>query len=250
MPLVLHDSGDFMGRFKADHGADQVQTGIKAGGDTSRGDDAQAAEGEAHAPGIALAPGVALLPGVAALSGVAGTAVPTSTDVWVLIFVAEIKTRVVNHVAFFHHIGALRHVALLNVGQEVLKFEVVIRVSSGALASEDTDVGEQESSGADGEECALAGGVLLLKVGKGLDDGEGAALVLDDSIIVTAGNDNDVNVREHLHSLLVVDMGVKGSSLARDSLLLGADKDWLECLFLCAMVSANGYSKSCSHVLD
>lgn len=114
VPFVLQQTSDLVGRLVADQGADEVQSGVEAGGDATAGDDAQAAELQVGSSGVAFSAGVAFLEGEAALSGIAGaaTSVGAATDVRVVVLLAQIEAEVVDDVALLHDVGAFAHVAL------------------------------------------------------------------------------------------------------------------------------------------
>ena len=154
------------------------------------------------------------------LPSVGGTTsgVGLAADVRVLVLVAEVKAEVVDDEAsVFNHIGALLKVKSGSITANILETSHVIGVGRGGKAREDTLLGQEESSGADGKDSPLAGWVLLLQLGKVADEGKGLVLFLKDLGAVAAKNKKHVKFLETFVSLLV------GNLRANDDALLGQD---------------------------
>jgi len=208
VPLVLHEASDLVGRLVADEGADKVEGGVEARGDSTTGDDAQTAQLERGSSGVALSARVALLERETALSGVARAAAVfvTAADIWVVVLLAQVEAEVVDDVALLHDVGALRHVALGRRLAQVLQSDDEVGVGGGAEAGEDTGLGQEEGARADGHEGTLAAGVLDLHVGVGLDEAQWLHLVLQDLIGAASGDDEDVELGKALVGILEGDV--------------------------------------------
>ena len=111
---------------------------------------------------------------------------------------------------------------------EVLEGGHVVWVGGGGQAGEDSELGQEEGSGADGQEGALPSRVVLLEFGKGRDDGQGLGLGLQDGAAVTADDDEDIELVEALVRLLEGDLGVDHDTLVGDNLGLGSGNSAVE----------------------
>lgn len=125
----------------------------------------------------------------------ASPSVLLASNVWVLVLITEVKAEVVDDVALvFDNVGALLKVEGSSFTAEVLKCSKVVGVGGGRQAGEDTLLGKEEGTGADGEESALTSGVLLLEFCVCADEGEGLIAILDDFCGVATKDDNNVKV--------------------------------------------------------
>lgn len=108
-------------------------------------------------------------------------------------------------------------------------------MGSGREASEDTLLGKEERTGADGEEGTLVGGVLLLQLREGLDERKGLGVVLENVLTVAANNDENVKVAEALIGLLEGDLGANCNTRVGDDLGLCGRNGTLEGLGVCGV---------------
>lgn len=146
-----------------------------------------------------------------------------AANVGVLVLVANVEAKVVDHVAgLFVDVGSLLRITDGRVAADVLKGSHVVGVGRSRQTREDADLGEEEGSGADGQEGALSGRILLLQLRVGLDQGKRLRLALERGIGVTADDDHDVEVIEALMGLFVCDLGINNDALLRQDLALGA----------------------------
>jgi hypothetical protein len=254
-PFVAHDPGHFFGGVLADQGADEVQGAVDTGQHARGSQHAQAAEAEVGALDYALAAGVADLQADGALaSGAhAATAVGTLLDragrcgatalrhaallavlllgqqVRVLVLVlAEVEAQVVDDVAGVHDIRTIGHVALRSVAADDFELGHEVRVGGGGEAGQDAGLAEEERAGADAHEGALAGGVLLLLLGEGFDEGERLGLGLEDFLRLAADDDEDVDFVQARHGVGVAEVGFDGGALGAGHVLVVAGEDGAE----------------------
>lgn len=108
-------------------------------------------------------------------------------------------------------------------------------MGGGGEAGEDALLGKEERAGADGEKGALVGGVLLLQLGEGSDEGERLGVSLDDLVAVAADDDENVKVAEALVGLLEGDLGANGDARVGDDLGLSSGDGNLEGLGVCGV---------------
>ena len=166
-----------------------------------------------------------VLPGIGGSSSRVGLA----TNVGILILVAEVESKVVDDVSgVFDDIGSLLEVSSSGLAAEDLELGQVVGVGSGREAREDAFLGEEERSGADGQNGALASRVLLLKLGEVGDEASRLGLLLEDFGRVAAKNDEDIEFLESLVSLFEGDLGANDDALLGNDLRLGAGKGHLE----------------------
>jgi hypothetical protein len=166
-----------------------------------------------------------VLPGIGGSSSRVGLA----TNVGILILVAEVESKVVDDVSsVIDDIGSLLEVSSSSIAAEVLELGKVVGVGSGREAREDALLGEEERSSADGQNGALAGRVLLLKLGEVGDEASRLGLLLEDFGRVAAEDDEDVEFLESLVGLLEGDLGANDDALLRNDLGLSAGKGHLE----------------------
>ena len=158
------------------------------------------------------------VPGV----GWASASVRLAADVRVLVLVADIESKVVHNVSgIFDDVGSLLHITDCGVAAEVLEGSHVVGVGGGGQARENSELGEEEGSGADGQKGTLSGRVVLLELGKCSDDGHGLGLALQNAIAVTANDNEDIELLQALVGFLEGDLGVNYDALVGDNLGLG-----------------------------
>lgn len=76
-------------------------------------------------------------------------------------------------------------------------------------------MGKEEAGSANGHESTLLLRVLLLDIGESLDDLEGLSFALNDSLNITAGDDEDVELFQMFVDLLEGGIGFKDDALLR-----------------------------------
>lgn len=81
-------------------------------------------------------------------------------------------------------------------------------------AGEDTLLGEEETAGADGQECAFLLRVFLLQVGECADETQGFGFGFEDCIHAAAGDDQDVEFGEAGVGFFVVHVGAEAGALS------------------------------------
>ena len=94
----------------------------------------------------------------------------------------------------------------------------------GRQAGQDSCVREEETAGADGQECAFLLRVLLLHVREGTDEAQRLGLRLQDSVGAAARDDQDVEFGEAGVGFLEVDVGAEAGALFRGSVLGEGDE--------------------------
>lgn len=170
----------------------------------------------------------------------ATSAIRLAANIWVFILFANVEAEVINNVAgVFNDIGTLRQVSRGSVAANIFKLGQVIGMGSGRETRENVLPGEQESTGADGEECALAGWVLFLKLGPVIDQAEGFLLFVEDILGVAADDDENIKILEALVCFLERELAVDDDALLGQGLFLGAGNSHFEGFGGCFGVSAN-----------
>jgi hypothetical protein len=252
---VAHDPGHLFGGVLADQSADEVQSAIDTGQHAGGSQHAQPAETQVGALDDALAAGIADLQTDGALASGARATATVGTlfnrtgrcgaaalrhaallavlllgqQVGVLVLIlAEVEAQVVDDVAGVHDVRAIGHVALRGVAADDFELGHVVRVGGGGQAGEDACFAEEEGTGADAHESALAGGVLLLLLGEGFDEGEGLGLGFEDFLGLAADDDQDVDFVQAFHGVGVAHVGFDGGALGAGHVLVAAGEDGAE----------------------
>lgn len=115
-----------------------------------------------------------------------------------------------------------------------MPYDVVSYVSGNSGHRRTTySFSKQHGTGVDRHDGAFAVRILHLQCSEGLDELQGLALGLDDSLIVAARNNKEVNLRETLHGLIIGEVGAERGTLSGHDVLLWAREDGAECLGLC-----------------
>lgn len=111
------------------------------------------------------------------------TTVGLAVDIWVLVLVTNVKTKVVDDItSVLDNIGTLGHVPHSGVAAKVLKGRHVVWVGSSRQTGKDALLGEEEGSSADRHDGTLPGRIFLLDLGKLGDKVKWLSLGLDYSI--------------------------------------------------------------------
>lgn len=114
----------------------------------------------------------------------------------------------------------------------------------GGEAGENALLGKEKRAGADGQEGTLVGGVLLLQLDEGGNEGERFGISLDDLVAVAADDDEDVKLAEALVGLLEGDLGANGDARVGNNLGLSGRDGTLEGLGVCGV---RGWSAKLCH---
>ena len=170
--------------------------------------------------------------------GGSASSVGLAADIRVLVLVAEVKAKVVDHVSgVLNDVGTLSEVAGGSLAAEDLKLGHVVGVGRGRQAREDILAGKEERACADREDCTLAGRVLFLKLGKVVDETERLGLLVQDLLRVAAEDDENVKLLEAVVGLLEGDLRADEDALLGKDLGLGAGDGDFESLGCCSAVS-------------
>jgi len=86
----------------------------------------------------------------------------------------------------------------------------------GRQAGQNACLREEETAGADGQQCALLLWVLLLQVGEGADEAQGLGFGFEDGVDAAAGDDQDVEFGEAGVGFLEVHVCAEAGALGRD----------------------------------
>jgi len=114
-------------------------------------------------------------------------------------------------------IGALIAGTYDGLAALVLEGSHKIGVSGGSQAKQDVLSGQEQSTGADGEERTLTAWVLFLEFGIGLDQREGLVLVtLENAASVAAKHDDHIPLLQSLVGFLPRDLGADNHTLIGD----------------------------------
>ncbi len=168
-------------------------------------------------PSVGGAPGVRLAP-----------------DIGVLILVPELEAQVIHHIpGVLDDVGVFAHEPDHGVAAQVLELGNVIGVGGGSEAAQNALLRQEEGAGADGEQCALAGGVVLLELRIGRDEAKRLCLVLEDLVDIAAEDDEDIKVVEALVGLLPGALGSNDDALLGQDLGLASRDGNLESLGSC-----------------
>ena len=181
--------------------ANQVKTRIDTASSSSRSNDSQPAKHQAGTACDGLSAGGRLFPSIASLPSITWAASRASirllTDIRILIWVLpKIEAEVVNHISLLDHIWTLSKISLRSLGADIFKLRKEIGMRRRTQPRKHSQLTEEERSGADGEDCALTGGIFLLDVGEGLQYAEWLGFLLDDRLEVTTWDDEDVKLGE------------------------------------------------------
>lgn len=244
VPFVLHLASDLIGRLIANQSTDKIEGGIETSRNTTTGDDAKSTKLELSTSSVALTTSVALFEREAALASIAGTTtrlrVGACADVGVVFVFVNVEAKIVDDIALFHDIEALRHVAMGNTLVEVLHLDHVVGVGGDGQSGKDTSLGHKERASANRHESSLSHGVLGLDIGVRLDQSHGLGrLVLAEvgnaeDIIGASTRDNDnVVVGEMLVSLAEGHVGLERDALSRLDKIGVADKGDFESFAFC-----------------
>lgn len=157
-----------------------------------------------------------------------------AANVWVLVFVSEVKAEVVDNISgVFHDVGALLEVASSSLAAENLKFSHVVDVGGGRKAGEDALAGKEERAGANGQNGSFTARVLLLQLGKIINETKRLGFFLENLLSIAAEDDEDVKVLEALMGLLKGDLRADNGALARHDLGLLTSNGDIEGLGSC-----------------
>lgn len=184
------------------------------------------------------------------------SSVGLATNIWVLVLVAEVEAEVVDYVAgVFDDVRSLLEVAGGSVAAQVLKLGHEVGVGGGGETREKTLAGEVEGTARDGQDGTLTARVLLLELGKVVDEAERLGVSLENLLGVAAEDDENVKVLEALVSLLEGDLGANNGTLLRENLGFVSDEGDLKGLAGCCRgmvladllpsAAANGASDGC-----
>jgi len=101
-------------------------------------------------------------------------------------------------------------------------------MSCGRQSLEKAHLRKEQRPGVNGEDRSFFGAVVFLEIGKGSDEAEGLALVLEDLVVVAARHDEDVVFLELFVGLTVGEVGAEGAARGGYDGLAGADEFTVE----------------------
>jgi hypothetical protein len=219
----------------ADQSTDKIEGSIEASRDATAGDDAESTELELSTSGVALTTSVALLEREAALASVAGTTtrlrVGAAANVGAIFLFVDVEAKIVDHIALFHDIEALGHVAMGYTLIHVLHLDHVVGVGCDIQSRKNASLGNEKRAGADRHESSLSHGVLGLNIGISLDQSHGlggcvlAKVGNSEHVVGTSTRDNDnVVVGEFLVGLAEGHVGLERDALRRGDEFRVADE--------------------------
>lgn len=211
-----------------DHGRHQIKARIQAAGHSPARNDPQPAEAERGTTSIRLPPLDALLPRIAALAGdgLPPTIGPLRQHKRILLdLFAEVEASIVDDVILLHDVRLLEIAAAGGFLADDLELGVGVRMGGGGHALEDAGFGEEEGSGADGEEGTFFARVCLLEGAEVFDefDGFGVFVVQDGFDTFAAGDDEDVVFSEGFVGVVVVHVGFDDEAGGGGGAWLGRD---------------------------
>jgi hypothetical protein len=150
------------------------------------------------------------------IPGVGGAlpSVRLAANVWILVLIAQVKAEIVNNISsILDDVGPLLQLSLGSVAAQDLKFGHMIRVGCGRQPGENARLGEEEGSGANGEQGPLAGGIILLNLCEGIDEGQRLGLVLQDIFAIATEDDENIKVLQALMGFFEADLGADDNTL-------------------------------------
>lgn len=232
-PVPLKGSGHLHRTLLVNHGADEVQGGINASADTTRCYNTETAKSHRCTANDRLAACVGALEGHASLSGIrrSSSSVGLATDVGVIILLTKIESEVVDNVSgVFYDVGTFLEVLCSGITAHVLKCSKVVGVGGRRETRENTLLGKEEGTGADGQNGSLTGGVTLLELREVGDEAQRLKLLLDNFLRVASHDDKDIKVLEAFVGLLIRDLGSNEDTLIGENLGLRTDDGDLKSL--------------------
>ena len=166
-----------------------------------------------------------------------------AADVGVLVLVTNVEPQVVYDISgVLNHVGALAEVTDSSLAAQVLELDDVVRVGCRRETGEDALVGEHEGAGADGQQGALARGVSLLELGKGVDELEGLGLLLDDGLDIAAEDDENVEIGQALVGLLPGHLRADENALVREDFGLAGGNGALKGTRRCECIRVSAWT--------
>jgi hypothetical protein len=205
-----------MGRLDADQSSDKVQSSIHAGSDAAAGDDSQTSQSHIGTFNQALWS----LAEFVALAAFASVALATEI-VWAFVqdegillpLFAKIETGVVDHVALLHNIGAFKIAIPGSFLAQHLQLDVVVWMRGGRQTLQNTCLGKEQCTSADGEECTFLARVLLLKIDEFFAEVLGLVIGFENGFGATAWDDDDVPFLNVFDRVFKVDVSLEGNAL-------------------------------------